>query len=427
MNSSNYYQVGTGKADITPPLSVPYLGFKPRHSEFKGVHDPLFVRAAAIKAGERTVAIIEINSIGFDNAVLGQGRNFTAEVKDRIKRETGINEGDVMVVSSHIHSTPDTLNFRPLIDSEGALEWLETVMDKIVLSVKSALGCMFNVVLKTAAGSVEGISKNRRGEGTLDTGLSVMMFEGTECDRKIILVNYACHPVIMQVQDLISADYVGVLESSVELSLKNTQLCIFLQGACGDINPRLDDTRNFEDAYNMGMALAGEVITLCSRMSFKDYPVHPVRASSASRSVMLPSRDFPENEEVERICREVELFRSGKSGEEPCRSDMEAYYRLIEGEGAFPAELQVLRIGDCIVAGIPAEIFNGTGKELKAAAEPMIPFIAGYANGYLGYILPQALWDNGGYETRFGPWSKISPMGCKMIVSVIEELVNSLR
>ncbi len=35
---------GASRIDITPPLTIPYLGFVPRHAFFEGVHDPLYAR-----------------------------------------------------------------------------------------------------------------------------------------------------------------------------------------------------------------------------------------------------------------------------------------------------------------------------------------------------------------------------------------------
>lgn len=54
----------------------------------------------------------------------------------------------------------------------------------------------------------------------------------------VILVNYACHPVVIGVDNLrYSADYPGVMTQVVEKTFGGGPLCFFLQGAPGDINP----------------------------------------------------------------------------------------------------------------------------------------------------------------------------------------------
>jgi hypothetical protein len=39
---------GSARVDITPPLTIPYLGYEPRHALFEGMHDPLYARAVAL-------------------------------------------------------------------------------------------------------------------------------------------------------------------------------------------------------------------------------------------------------------------------------------------------------------------------------------------------------------------------------------------
>src|SRR5262245_46898041 len=68
---------GSAKVNITPPLTIPYLGYEPRHAFFHGVHDPLYARAAALDDGTTALLIIAADSIGYSNALLGPERNFT--------------------------------------------------------------------------------------------------------------------------------------------------------------------------------------------------------------------------------------------------------------------------------------------------------------------------------------------------------------
>ncbi|GBC99963.1 hypothetical protein HRbin17_02496 [bacterium HR17] len=76
----------------------------------------------------------------------------------------------------------------------------------------------------------------------------------------IVWVNFSCHPAVVQVNDLISADYVGALMRFVETHLPQCRMCLFAQSACGDVNTVDQTTSDFTDAELYGMALAGEVI-----------------------------------------------------------------------------------------------------------------------------------------------------------------------
>src|SRR3954466_6200677 len=92
---------GAARVDITPPLSIPYLGYVPRHSFFEGVHDPLFARAVVGDDGERRVALVAADSIGFARRLLGPDRDFVAEFRERAQRLTGIDPAAIMLCATH--------------------------------------------------------------------------------------------------------------------------------------------------------------------------------------------------------------------------------------------------------------------------------------------------------------------------------------
>src|SRR5262245_56934709 len=122
--------VGAARVEITPPLSIPYLGYAPRHAFFTGVHDPLFARAVVVDDGERRVALVSADSIGFARGLLGPGRDFAAEFRERAAGLTGIAPEAIMLAATHAHSTPETLGFRPLREHFGGLAWLETLLEQ---------------------------------------------------------------------------------------------------------------------------------------------------------------------------------------------------------------------------------------------------------------------------------------------------------
>ena len=129
---------GSAKVNITPPLSIPYLGYVPRQGKFRGVHDPLFARALVLDNSEMKLAIISADSLGYGNEILGAGRNFTAEVRERISDQAGIDPNNIMLASIHAHSTPETLGITRLSDVPEAVPWLEVLMDQLASAVEMA-------------------------------------------------------------------------------------------------------------------------------------------------------------------------------------------------------------------------------------------------------------------------------------------------
>lgn len=429
--------VGFGKVDITPPLSIPYLGFCPkRHDFFKGVHDAIYSRALYLSSGNEEAIIIATNTIGFSSSLLGEKRNFIKEIKEKVEEKTGVPHSNIMLTSSHVHSTPDTLNFRPLAKASCAKEWLEHFQKQIALSAEMAFSEKLKASLRVVNGEVD-VSKNRRGEKFLDREVIVLIFEA-ENKEKIFLVNFACHPVIVQSQNLISADYVGVVENTIEKVLRNTRGCLFTQGACGDINPICDDTRDFNDVYLTGISIAGEIMKVYGETLLKrDYPTEPVVLKVKSREVSFPSRPLPPWTEIEKLVeerRELEIKVKHVASENEKNEILkkiciieDILTRVEEGSGPFIGELQAMRVGNCILFGIPGEPFCELGMKIKAASKPFRGIPIGYANGYLGYIAPPSSWREGGYEVSLGPWSKVGPEAFDKVIEAFKELKEEIK
>jgi hypothetical protein len=411
-----FFSVGAAKIGITPPLDVPYLSFAPRHQAFAAVHDPLFARALVISDGQRRVAVIAAEAIGFINSVLGAGRNFTAEVRTEVERRSGLPADAVMLAAAHVHSSPDSIDIRPLRGSPAAAAWLEGLIGKMPSAVEAAQGNAFEATLRIGQAEFPGYSRNRRGEDCLDNIVTALLFESPGGKRRILVVNYACHPVIVQAQNRISADYVGVTASKLEKDLGGLEACLFLQGACGDINPWIDDTRDFADVEKMGAALAGKVAEIIEGTRGKRQAAEPVLLAYASQSLELPSRPLPTPEEAAPLA----------SGDNRMWLGDELAERILDGQNSYPAELQIMRLGNAVLAGIPGEPFCRMGKAIREMAMPLTGVPVGYANGYVGYIVPPESWGGGGYEVEPGPWSKVAPESHALILEALAGLFRKI-
>ena len=106
----------------------------------------------------------------------------------------------------------------------------------------------------------------------VDTTVGVVRITDLQDRVRAVLVNYACHPVVLGPQNRkISADYPGVMRRLVEQQLGADAICIFLQGCCGDINPlrmvRGDDrAQDFDVVEQVGAELATSVLGVLEQM-----------------------------------------------------------------------------------------------------------------------------------------------------------------
>jgi hypothetical protein len=68
------------------------------------------------------------------------------------------------------------------------------------------------------------------------------------------------------------------------------------------------------------------------------------------------------------------------------------------GVSNIPAEVQGIKIGDCVLIASPAEVLTEVGLNVKKASPYEHTFLAAFSNGYLHYGPPAADYDKGGYE-----------------------------
>ena len=450
---SHPFQVGSSRVEITPPLTIPYLGYEPRHALFTGVHDPLYARAIALDDGATQVILIAADAIGYSNELLGPGRNFTAEVRQRIAAATGVPAAHVMLTTTHAHSTPETCNLRRLLDTPAAAPWLAVVIDQLASAAIMAFANRQPSRVKAGVGQVLGLSRNRRvigpdgrilggpettpqaGQakaGPLDPEVGVLLLEAIDSNACTVITNFACHPVTVQVQPLVSADFPGPAMSFVEQSVPGCTNSLFLQGACGDINP-IRNTTDFADVQRYGLMLGGEVLKTVMRLSAPDYPVSTPKLAVITETIFVAARELPPRAPAQQAYEAATAELAGASTEAErkqwrVRQRMAAETLLLIERGAAPiaAEVQVIRLGDSAIVALPGEPFAQLGITIKQRSAARHTLVVGYANDWIGYLTTPQAWQEGGYEVGPGPWTRVGPAGGEQLVDKAMALIQRL-
>ncbi len=473
--------VGSAKVDITPPLHIPELGFVPRQHRFKGIHDPLFAKALALEANGNAAIIVTADAIGFHRNLLGDECDFVTEFRQRVSDVTGIATQAIMLAASHAHSTPETIGLTPLRGVEGANEWVNALLDKLVTCAVDAWQDRKPADVFAAIGEVVGISWSRRIVGKdgkvyrlperpadeqieredYDPQIGVLLFRRDDGD--IVFVNFACHPTVVQVNDLVSADYPGALMQFVETHLPNCKMCLFAQGTCGDINTIYQTTSSFEDVRLYGIALAGEVIKQVALLRL--HYGHPEREEIAQtfrrisgwqsamltqkiayacEQIVLPPRpDLPDPREaeaefrqaLEKVGGQMWWMRSERelSDEErklgaQVRAAWDKWQVAIRGrnERERTAEVQVIALGEVALVGVSGELFVAPALWLKSNSPFPFTFVISYANGYNGYLTTRGAWSQGGYEVSMGQWILCGDGSGEIIAERVLELLSQM-
>jgi len=407
-------RAGAAKVNITPPVGTPLSGYKARRDVSQGIHDELYAKVLVLDDGERALAIITADLLGFYE-------DFVDKIRNLIRKRTNIDKEAILVSATHTHSAPDTLCG---LYSQGKASdsWMDVLAQKIAGCAYLAWRNRREAQIGVGKGMVDGIGVNRRSPDgkPVDQEVGVIRVEDVEGNLMAVLINYTCHAVVLGPDNLfISADYPGYTMRTIERVKGEDVVAMFTNGAEGDINTGHSADisgiggyipgRTFERAEKLGNILAGEVLKVLEQIK-----VSPKIYLDVKRKLVeLPLRDLPSSREAER---ELERKRAtldrlkGASYEKLTRAKIEKFYaeitlslaREVESlglTGAMRAEIQVMRINDAVLVAIPGELFVEIGLDIKRKSEFENTFIVGLANGEIGYIPTRQAFMEGGYES----------------------------
>ena len=246
-----------GVVDSTPPLGIQLGGYEELRPDrpAKGIRDPLTGRILILNDGRHSVAYVVADMIGaFATAEMQQ-------LRSGVKSEAGI---DWFLFSvTHTHSSPAMHEEYP---GGKFPDWEQVAIGKIIAGVAETSRRLEPVRLGTGWGQAD-IGHDRRfiqADGSVrmlwrnstrtvtypaDAAVGVLRVDTTRGEPLAILVNYACHPVVFTADnDFYSADYPGAMRRYVEKNVAGSPVCLFWQGAAGNINPYFDKTYLEEDS-----------------------------------------------------------------------------------------------------------------------------------------------------------------------------------
>jgi hypothetical protein len=177
------------------------------------------------------------------------------------------------------------------------------------------------------------------------------------------LLNFGCHPVCVYPFEstAISADYPGHATRVVEQAEGGTAL--FALGLAGNAVPW---RRGIEPCRQMGRALGGEALRRLQRVT----PGDDVTLQAFCRQVSFPTKE-------------------AAPGDDDIAQNI-------------TTEIQVLRLGDIYILGLPGEILVEAGLEIKKRADVENLVIVTLANDAIGYVCHAQAYEEGGYEPGSG-------------------------
>jgi hypothetical protein len=425
---------GFSKVDIMPPLErIEAYGigyWYARHVRFTGIRDPLFVRTLVVGTGKSRQVIVSVDSI-LDS--YGFIKPATARIADAL----GVPAASILITCTHTHSSPLIGRNNIWCGSEYGVLAADRIVQSACEAARDAVGTSITV----SSAPISDVLFNRRpllangkvAELHQPVADSEVMVPGPVNDRMTLvrfrdrtgkriggLCHFGIHGVAVQCSDLISSDCMGRAIQAVERE-QEPAVILHLNGACGDIDPKLmgsDEalqlmterlTEGLGKLMNAPESTVVEPVPMCaSRHTFvaarrQTRPVEVLERRRQTLAARAPSTDL--------------RHHSGSGYELFLLSEEQAV-------AALPSELeisyQLLRCGTLIFVGVGGEVFTRSGLEVQASLRQFLVLPIGLAGGAAGYLPPEEMYGQGGYEVACAQWCPIAPGEPEKLFAQIE-------
>ena len=413
----NLLKVGFGRVDITPDEMLNLAGYGNdvvRISE--EIRDNLYGTCIAFTDGNDNTALL------FTVDGLQSYPEVVNPIREDLSQEHGIPAENILIASTHSHSTPATYMTNPVMMayrekySAGLKEAARKALadrTEATIQIGNAYTENMNWVrhYKLADGSYAGSNFGTwktpivGHSSQADTNLQVIKFHrpGT---KDILLTNFQAHPCHTGGIDkkVISADYIGDMRKFLEE--KTGARCAHFQGAAGNHGGVSVDKREVrtEDSAEYGKLLGEYVLKAlkCTRSITGDMTVSGLR-----RDMDLPydhsdGHLVEQAKEIQKVWHETyDRPRCNKLANAIGQNSIYAVGHIIARadrpeRGNMP--IYALRVGPLGFAGAPYEMFGCNGMHIKEWSPYTMTFVVTHCNGAYSYLASKLAFKHGCYE-----------------------------
>lgn len=424
--------LGLARADITPPVGIPMVGFAGR-DDSTDVHDPLTATALLlVDAGDPLLLVcMDLLQLTGDTV---------ATCRQAMATASGVPAERIMLACAHNHYGPnvDRGEGRDVVDAyrHHLLHVLAGLAQRAAAApVETRLGVGWGAsdigINRRERRSDGQIVLGNNPDGPVDRDVGVARFDAPDGTPLAVIAHFACHPVCQGSRmTALSADYPGSMRHVVE-SLAGAP-CLFLQGAGANINPiRMEHA--YEPARTLGTRLGCEVARVWETIE----PRASSGVAAVTEWVELPGYRYGSEanaralrEELRRQAEKLEVPGASTSARYWTQARLERVEQVVatwSGQGTLEpvrAELQAWRIGELALTSAPGEIFNEIGCRVKQASPFRHTFFAAYANGSIGYVPVREAYPEGGYEVTHA--CRVDPEAGDLIADAGVRLLGQL-
>ena len=402
-------RAGVAREVISPPRGIYQVGYGNRSRGNRGTHDDLTATALVLDDGTRRLALVACDLLCLNEYIV-----------DRIRVYPGIT-AEPIVACSHTHS--GAIAYADERSSAANRAYIDTLVERIGRAIQQAEAALAPAELAWTEGEA-GIAVNRRermADGTIQTGvnpqgpadrsLQVLSVRRPGGAPVATVVNLACHGTVLGPENLlVSADWPGAMRARLEQAVGG--LALFLQGAAGDLNPRVNvqtPEAGWAAVRSLGEEVANAALEACARGTtpLLGRPIGLVRQELWLPLEAAAFSDSPPPTYRRPLTRVAGLptwlawlVDPLLDRRYPWRSRVEAQ----RGLWHVPLRINAARIGDLALVTFAAETFTEIGMAIKAASPAQHTLFASVSDGCIGYLPTAGAHDQGGYEVDQAPY-----------------------
>ncbi|MBN1901955.1 neutral/alkaline non-lysosomal ceramidase N-terminal domain-containing protein [Candidatus Sumerlaeota bacterium] len=382
------------RVDITPEQGQDLCGFAARfHGKTTGVHDRLFSKWLFLNDGKTRLLLSSNDIIGFT-------RSFCEKMQKDVSQATGIPRSHIIIAASHTHSGPASMPVKECGDMDPA--YMKSLYRKMVETAIEATRGSVEVKIGAGLGSVKVNRNRRKGDaGSVDSQLGVIVFKESKSGKMLsVICNYACHAVVMGEGNFqVSADFPGVLQKRVEKA--TGAQCHFFNGACGDINPVIAHSVDFNHIEEVGGEIADEALNIMKNLEWLEDDSISCTKKYFNLPLYAPRRPSEIDQAFDFI------LKAYQPTPRHFLKRMEVLKRKIR-EGSYPRKTEIsatlVTLGNKVAfLVLPGEVLVDIGVNIKKMSPFPYTLIIGYGNGNVGYIPTKDAFKEGGYEPYQAP------------------------
>ena len=412
------FQVGFGRANITPTFGVPLAGYGNTHLRISNnVEYPLFVSCVAIRDAEGNDLLL-ISQDTVDSI-------WEKDVRQVLTNVTGIAKDHIIVAATHTHCGPDKSS-----SLESIQKWKPEFLRQMKLAAEAAIADRAEAEISIGQAKTAQLSFVRHylmSDGSyagdnfgdfvnnaivdharkVDPQLQVIRFDRSNSGKQnVLLVNWQCHPMLhaLLTRKDISADYIGSTREYVEET--KGDLFVFFQGAAGDHSSRsrIPGEVLTKDCKEFGKLLGDYVIHATEDMKkLEAAPIQVNQVQFEGKINHTMEDQLEQAQEVETLYRKTDRDTGNVLAHQYGFSSVyhtNAILRRSKYGATMNMELTAIRIGQLSFVTAPCEVFGLFGTQIKAGSPYASTFVLTCCNGGYGYIPCAEAYDYGCYETH---------------------------